>query len=174
LLSSIGGKLTSAREDAASIVDMLCKNLGVNESCLTFGHPMPWSSVVDYQQWLDTSLNKAISLGIDHKSAHWLLHRHGNRVNDVFELIKQDAELAKRITPALPFIVADLIFCAQHEMVVHLEDLLRRRLPLLILSKMTSAELNRLAGISAKALAWDESLMNKELNLCMQADYSLS
>ena len=89
------------------------------------------------------------------------MRRHGNRVSGVFELIKQDAELAKRITPALPFIVADLVFCAQHEMVVHLEDLLRRRLPLLILSKMAPAELQRLARIAAKALAWDDD-MNKQ------------
>ena len=168
LLSSIGGKFTSAREDAACIVDALCRNLGVKESCKTFGKPFPWLPVGDYQQWTETTLNEAMSLGIDKESAHWLLRRHGNRVSGVFELIKQDAELAKRITPALPFIVADLVFCAQHEMVVHLEDLLRRRLPLLILSKMTPAELQRLAVIAAKALAWDGDMMNRERELCMQ------
>jgi glycerol-3-phosphate dehydrogenase len=167
LISSIGGKLTSAREDAACIVDTLCKNLGVNESCKTFGKPFPWLPVLDYQQWTDTTLNEAVSLGIDNESAHWLLRRHGNRVSGVFELIKQDAELAERIMPALPFIGADLVFCAQHEMVIHLEDLLRRRLPLLILSKMTPAELQRLAEIAAKALAWNEDNVDKELELCM-------
>ena len=120
------------------------------------------------RQWTEAALNEAEALGIDNESAHWLLRRHGNRVSGVFELIKQDAELAKRITPALPFIIADLVFCAQHEMVVHLEDLLRRRLPLLILSKMTPAELQRLAGIAAKALAWDDDRMNRERELCMQ------
>ena len=168
LLSSIGGKLTSAREDAAFIVDTLCKNSGIKESCKTFGKPFPWLPIGDYQQWADTTLKKAMALGIDTESAHWLLRRHGNRVSGVFELIKQDAELAKRILPALPFIVADLVFCAQHEMVVHLEDLLRRRLPLLILSKIAPAELQRLAIIAAKALAWDDDMMNKECNLCMQ------
>ena len=168
LLSSIGGKLTSAREDAACIVDALCRNLSVNESCKTFGKPFVWRPIGDYQQWTDTALNKAVALGIDKESAQWLLRRHGNRVSGVFELTKQDTELAKRITPALPFIVADLVFCAQHEMVVHLEDLLRRRLPLFILSKMTPAELQRLAGIAAKALAWDDDIMNKERDLCMQ------
>ena len=169
LLSSIGGKLTSAREDAASIVDTLCKNLGVNESCKTCGKSFPWLPAGDYQQWADTTLKKAVALGIDTESAHWLLRRHGNRVSGVFELIKQDTELAERILPALPFIVADLVFCAQHEMVVHLEDLLRRRLPLLILSKMTRAELQRLAGIAAKTLDWDDEKMNKERELCSGA-----
>lgn len=174
LLSSIGGKLTSAREDAACIVDALCRNLGVNEYCKTFGKPFPWLPVGDYQQWTDITLNKAMTQGIDKESAQWLLRRHGNRVSGVLELIKQDNELAKRITPALPFIVADLVFCAQHEMVVHLEDLLRRRLPLLILSKMTLVELQRLAEIAAKTLAWDHDTMIKERELCMQVAYSLS
>lgn len=168
LLSSIGGKLTSAREDAARIVDTVCRNLRVHKTSKTFGEPFPWLPVEDYQQWTDAALIEAVSLGIDNESAHWLLRRHGNRVSGVFELIKQDAELAKRILPALPFIVADLIFCAQHEMVVHLEDLLRRRLPLLILSKMTPVELQHVAEIAAKALAWDDDVMNRERELCRQ------
>jgi glycerol-3-phosphate dehydrogenase len=168
LLSSIGGRLTSAREDAACIVDALCKNLGVNNSCKTFDKSFPWLPRGDYQQWADTTLKKAVALGIDSESAHWLLRRHGNRVSGVFELIGQDAELAERILPELPFIAADLVFCAQHEMVVHLEDLLRRRLPLLILSKMTLVELQRLAEIAAKTLDWDVDIMTKECELCMQ------
>ena len=168
LLSSIGGKFTSAREDAACIVDALCKNLGVHESCKTFGKPFPWSCDGDYHHWEEKMLTEAIGLGIDTESARWLTHRHGKRVSDIFEMIKQDAGLAKRIIPSLPFIIADLIFCAQHEMVVHLEDLLRRRLPLLLLSKMTPAELQRLAGIAAKALVWDENRLKAERELCMK------
>jgi glycerol-3-phosphate dehydrogenase len=166
LLSSIGGTFTSAREDAACIVDTLCRNSGINESCTTFGKPFPWLPVEDYQQWTEATLNEAMSLGVDNESAHWLLRRHGNRVSGVFELIKQDAELAKRITPALAFITADLVFCAQHEMVVHLEDLLRRRLPLLILSKLMPLEFQRLAEITAKTLDWDENRLNRERELC--------
>jgi len=167
LLSSIGGKFTSAREDAACIVDAVCKNLGINKSCETFGKPFPWLPVEDYQQWADAALNEGLSLSIDKESAQWLLRRHGNRVFGIFELIKQNAELAKRISPALPFITADLVFCARHEMVVHLDDLLRRRLPLLILSKMTPAQFQYLAGIAAKALAWDDDIVNKESALCI-------
>jgi glycerol-3-phosphate dehydrogenase len=37
LLVSIGGELTSARKDAASIVDTVCKNLGIVVPCKTRG-----------------------------------------------------------------------------------------------------------------------------------------
>jgi len=168
LLSSIGGKLTSAREDAAVIVDNLCRGLGIDAACGTFGKAFPWLPVGDYQQWTDAMINNAQALGIDSESAHWLLRRHGSRVSGIFDLCGQDAALAERITPALPFIVADLLFCARQEMVVHLDDLLRRRLPLLILWKMTAAELRGLADIAAGIFGWDEVTMNNEINRCMQ------
>ncbi len=168
LLSSIGGKFTSAREDAAVIVDKLCLDLGVHVACTTFGKPLPWLPDIDYRQWTEAALNKAIALGIDSESAHWLLRRHGHRVSDIFRLCELDVALAKRITPALPFIVADLYFCARQEMVVHLDDLLRRRLPLLILWKMTAAELRDIAGIAAGILGWDEVMMDHEINRCRQ------
>ena len=38
---SIGGKLTSAREDAACIVDTVCAQLGVATPCATRNRPFP-------------------------------------------------------------------------------------------------------------------------------------
>ncbi|NOS75192.1 MAG: glycerol-3-phosphate dehydrogenase/oxidase [Methyloglobulus sp.] len=141
LLSSIGGKLTSAREDAAVIVDTLCTNLGIHAACPTFGKVFPWLIGTDYQSLLDTSLAQAAQLGIDKESAVWLVRRHGNRVSNILQLCADNPDLARRIRPELPFIMADLVFCARHEMVVHLDDLLGRRLPLLILAKITAEEL---------------------------------
>jgi glycerol-3-phosphate dehydrogenase len=163
MLISIGGKITSAREDAAQIVNTICGNLGVNEPCRTNGRPFPWLPDQDYRRWSDVALAKAVALGIDNESAQWLIRRHAKRVPMIFQLIEQDASLAKRITPTLPFIFADWVFCADNEMVVHLEDLLRRRIPLLILAKVTLAELRYLAEIAAKTLCWDEATLNNEL-----------
>lgn len=168
LLTSIGGKITSAREDAAQIVNTLCAYLGVNASCRTGGKLFPWLPDQDYRQWSDAALVKAAALGIDNESAQWLIRRHAKRVSTIFQLIERNASLEKRITPTLPFIVADLVFCAGNEMVVHLEDLLRRRIPLLILAKMTQAELRSIAEIVATTLSWDESTLNSELEMCIK------
>jgi glycerol-3-phosphate dehydrogenase len=168
LLISVGGKITSAREDAAQIVNTLCGNLGVNAPCQTNGKPFPWLPNQDYRLWSDSALVEATALGIDNESAHWLIRRHAKRVSMVFQLIEQDAALAKRITPTLPFIFADLVFCAGHEMVVHLDDLLRRRIPLLILAKMSPAELRHFAEMTAKTLGWDEGTLTNELEMCIK------
>jgi glycerol-3-phosphate dehydrogenase len=167
LFSSIGGKFTSAREDAAVIVDTLCENLGIHTNCPTFGKAFPWLSNTDYKSLLDISLAKAQQLGIDKESAILLVRRHGNRVSGIFDLCEDDPDLVERISPELSFIMADLVFCTRHEMVMHLDDLLRRRIPLLILAKITPDQLDQLANITAKILGWDTKKTHEELNRCL-------
>ena len=165
---SIGGKLTSAREDAACIVNTVCAQLGVNTPCATMNRTFPWTPEADYVRWFAAASTQATRLGIDQESSKWLVRRHGKRVGEVFRLIEGDPRLAGQIVPALPFIHADLLFCAREEMAVHLDDLLRRRMPLLILAKLDESALRRLAETVAAAMGWDETTMNREVETCHQ------
>ena len=122
----------------------------------------------DFKDWWQQKTDKASSLGIDTESTLWLLRRHGKHIDQIFQSIEQDQPLAQRITATVPLIVADLLFCLKHEMVCHLEDLLRRRLPLLILYRMTKTELIQFAEISAKTLGWDQNKLDKEVEFCVQ------
>ena len=162
LLTSIGGKLTSARSDAEHIADIVCRNLNKPTPCATFGKPLPWSPGPDFPAWSEDMTHRARELGIDQESAKWLLFRHGNRVKDVFALCEEDPGSAARIIPSSPFILADLVYCARSEMVVHLEDLLRRRLPLLILAKLQMEDLRRIADLVAPVLDWDQDRIESE------------
>lgn len=168
---AIGGKITSAREDATAIVDTVCTELGHAAKCATRGKPFPWSPPGAYADWQARAHARATQLGIDPESALWLLRRHGSRADEIFELIAQDKNLARRVVTALPFIQADLLFCAQHEMVVHLDDLLRRRLPLLILARLSAETLRSFAARVADILGWDGARQAHEIKLCEQ--YSL-
>ena len=168
LLTSIGGKLTSARSDAGQIVDRLCAQLNRQTPCMTFGKPLPWSPGADFPGWSDAMTRRAMALGIDRESAQWLLFRQGKRVPDIYTLCEEHPESAARIVPEAPFIVADLLFCARTEMVVHLEDLLRRRLPLLILAKLKGDDLRRIAKIVAPVLGWDEEKIEAECRHVLQ------
>ncbi|MDE2118760.1 MAG: glycerol-3-phosphate dehydrogenase/oxidase [Betaproteobacteria bacterium] len=168
---SIGGKLTSAREDAACIIDTVCAQLGVNASCPTKGRKFPWMPEADYSVWLDAANARAGELGIDPESAKWLIRRHGKRAGEILCNIENNRCLAERILPALPFIHADLLFCARHEMAMHLDDLLRRRMPLLILAKLDESALRSLAETVAVAMGWDEAAVNGEIEECRGAIY---
>jgi glycerol-3-phosphate dehydrogenase len=168
---SIGGKLTSAREDAAGIVDAVCAQLGIDAACTTGSCKLPWAPEEDFDQWSAAIGAQARQLGVDQESAKWLMRRHGKRAEEVLRSIAGEPRLAERILPGLPFIHADLLFCARHEMAVHLDDLLRRRMPLLILAKLSDEALRSIAATVADAMGWDEAAVDSEIETCRMANY---
>ena len=118
-LYSVGGKITSAREDASVLVDQIC-----DKSCKTFNRKFPWytEDVYPMEQY-----------GIDEECGRYLVRRYGSKVPVILAIIAKTPYLSKRITTDLPFIKAELIYCLKYEMVIKEEDLLRRRIPLNIL-----------------------------------------
>ena len=163
---AVGGKLTSAREDATVIVDTVCVRLGVKTACATRGRDFPWKPQQDFAAWSEEAGAQAQRLGIDAESAKWLMRRHGVRIQQVFDLVEEQPQLAARIVPDLPFIYADLLLCARDEMVLHLSDLLRRRMPLLILAQLSAAEVRHLAELAAPVLGWDAARVEQEIEAC--------
>jgi glycerol-3-phosphate dehydrogenase len=163
---AIGGKLTSAREDATVIVDTVCAHIGVNAGCATHGRDLPWKPQQDFAAWTETTTARAQKLGIDAECTKWLMRRHGARVDQVFRIVDDTQQMAARIVSELPFIYADLLLCARDEMVVHLPDLLRRRMPLLILAKISETDLAHFAELLAPALGWDADRMAREVEAC--------
>jgi glycerol-3-phosphate dehydrogenase len=165
---SIGGKITSAREDAASIIDSVCAQLGVDAQCATKSRPFPWTPEASFTQWFVALNARTSQLGIDHESANWLIRRHGKRADEILLSVSSEPRLAERIVPTLPFIYADLLFCARNEMAIHLDDLLRRRMPLLILSRLDENKLRRIADTVAKVMDWDESELERQMVACRE------
>ncbi|GJL74972.1 glycerol-3-phosphate dehydrogenase/oxidase [Nitrosomonas sp.] len=169
---SIGGKLTSARQDAARIVDQVCAELDIQTPCATQGRVFPWTPQLaqemeyKFSDWSEATQTQAVQSGVDPESARWLMHRHGSKAVDILHSIKQQPALAHRIIPAAPFIDADLMHCADEEMVVHLDDLLRRRIPLLILTKLTEADLRQVITKISGILNWDEARCAQEFARC--------
>jgi glycerol-3-phosphate dehydrogenase len=168
---SIGGKLTSAREDAVSIVDSLCARLGVERATATQGRPFPWkperSSVgASSGATIAGMQSRAVQLGLDEECAVWLVRRHGRRANAVLDIVEGDARMGQRIVRDIAITYADLLYCAREEMVVHLADLLRHRTPLLILARLGEPELREIAAVVAPALGWDAAAIEREIKDC--------
>jgi glycerol-3-phosphate dehydrogenase len=163
----IGGKLTSAREDATVIVDAVCARLGNATGCATKGKDFPWKPEQNFAAWTEMTFAQAQQLGIDEECAKWLIRRHGVRIEEVFRIVGEAPQLAARIVSVLPFIYADLLLCARHEMALHLSDLLRRRMPLLILAQLSEAELRHLAELVAPEMEWDAAGIAQEIKACL-------
>lgn len=164
---AIGGKLTSAREDAAVIVDAVCRELGLGVACVSDQRGLAWKPQYGFSAWVSDVMLRAQGLDVDAESAQWLLRRHGVRVADVLDIVAQTPKLAARIVPELPFIYADLMLCARDEMVVHLADLLRRRMPLLILAEQDAESIRHLADLVAPVLGWDAPRIADEVEACL-------
>ncbi|MER2512659.1 MAG: glycerol-3-phosphate dehydrogenase/oxidase [Nitrosomonas ureae] len=163
---AIGGKITSSRQDAAHIVDAVCAQLGISRLCATQDRLFPWAPQENFAAWSAHISEQATQLGIDAESAQWLLRRHGVRAVEIFQRIETEPDLAQRIIPALPFLRADLMHCAETEMVIHLDDLLRRRLPILILTKLTEDQLLQIAQRIAGSLNWNSARIAQEITRC--------
>lgn len=165
---SIGGKLTSARQDASQIVDHVCAKLNIQIPCATQNRFFPWrpQESNDFSKWSDNIRKQLIRFGVDEDSAFWLVRRHGKNVVNILQAIEQQPTLAQRIVPSLPFIEADLMHCAAQEMVIHLDDLLRRRIPLLILAKLTQTDLERITKKISGILQWDAARCEQEVERC--------
>ena len=50
---------------------------------------------------------------------------------------------------------------------MHLDDLLRRRMPLLILSRLDEAQLRMLAARVSSTLKWDQARQVQEVSRCI-------
>jgi glycerol-3-phosphate dehydrogenase len=90
-------------------------------------------------------------------------------VEEIFQTLENTPAWSARIVASVPFIYADLIFCARHELVVHLVDLLRRRMPLMILARLNEAALRDIAERIAAPLEWDDTKMADEIAACLAA-----
>lgn len=167
-LYSIGGKYTSARQDASRIVDRICADLSIEKTDSTDGRAFPWSPDGEYSHWKMQMQKRGEALGVDSESAHWLFFRHGKNVEKVYTLVEANHGSEQRLFADVPFIKADLLHCAESEMVVCLEDLLRRRLPLVILRRMAKPELHSLARLVADELGWDSARIDQEVSDCSE------
>ncbi|MDX1762877.1 MAG: glycerol-3-phosphate dehydrogenase/oxidase [bacterium] len=166
LLVSVGGKYTSARADAGILVDRVMAVLGRRpwKEPPTATLPFPWSPGMPFSQWRRQTVEIGRGLGLDAEAAESATYRYGTEIEKIFQRIRQHRELANLVVPGLPFTKAEIVHGAAVEMAVHLEDLLRRRVPLLILSPVTRQTLVDVANLAAPVMGWSPEQCREEVN----------
>lgn len=164
-----GGKLTTMRSTAEEAVDRAIEILhergrpGALRPCQTRTRPLPGAG----KPRLDS-----IALPPD-IGAH-LNETYGARVGEVLALVTADASLGRRLDPDLPYVAAELVFAIRSDLACEVEDVLRRRVPLAILSKTHGlAVAEEAATLLARARGWSEQRRARSL-LQYRAAVSLS
>jgi glycerol-3-phosphate dehydrogenase len=155
LLTPVGGKYTSARADAAGVVDRIAARLDRGHgSTLTAARPFPWAPPGRRNSWSSAVTARGLELGLDEAVVTSCRTRHGTSIHRIFSLIEQRPDLAARIVPEAPFCRAEVVNAVRHEMARSLEDVLRRRIPLLLVSRPTRETLLETADLAGAHLGW--------------------
>ncbi len=170
LFVSIGGKFTSARADAGVLVNCVVKELGreANGEPPTATHPLPGAPEGDFAAWCQAEAAANREAGFDADTAQTCLLRYGTEVDRLRALLAETPALAQRVHPQLAFSRAEVRFAIREEMAVHLVDILRRRMPVTLLSRPDEAVARSAADLAAGDLGWGEDRKAEEVARVMR------
>lgn len=125
LLTVTGGKLTTYRSMAASVVDQVVRALGATaRPAPTHAVALPGGAMSSLIE--ETELATA-TIGIAPLADH-LVRMYGTAWRAVWTIVGSNTALSAPVAPTLPYIVAELHYAVEQEMALTLGDLLIRRL----------------------------------------------
>jgi glycerol-3-phosphate dehydrogenase len=159
LVTITGGKLTTWRRMAKMAVDRIVEREGREAACRT--HEIPLGQPVE-----PDALPKVPS--VDAEGRVHLAARYGHSAQFVLRLAEAAPELGRRISPALPDILAEAAFAAAHEQARTVGDVLlrRTRLGLLDAHALTAPGAEgppAVARAMAAQLRWDDARIAREV-----------
>jgi len=163
VMSLIGGKWTTFRAFSEQAADAALQRIGRSRTSNTKNTPIgggrnyPKTDAAR-QQWLADLQQKT---GLSAERVQTLFERYGTYAAEIaaFCVAGTDAPLQSQPT----YSQREIAFLAQHEKIVHLDDLLLRRSLLAMLGLVTGSLLIEVADILAKELGWDENRREQEI-----------
>lgn len=129
LITVVGGKLTTSRHMAEQTVDATMKVLDRKGRCRTK------SAYILGGAGYDASSSEATG-GL---AAH-LSGRYGMEAMHVSDILAENPDLARPIVPGHPYIEAEIVYSARHEMAHTVDDILSRRTRLRLYARDASSE----------------------------------
>ncbi|HEX8073416.1 MAG TPA: glycerol-3-phosphate dehydrogenase/oxidase [Thermoleophilaceae bacterium] len=159
LVTITGGKLTTWRRMAKLAVDRIVEREGLQAPCRTQEIPLGQPAEPE---------DLAGHAGMDDDSLALLAHRYGYAARYLLRMTSSNPDLARRIVPDLPDLVAEAPFAARYEQALSLSDVLlrRTRLGLLDAPRLAApgaAEARTAAAAMGAELGWDEARVAAEL-----------
>jgi glycerol-3-phosphate dehydrogenase len=154
LASIAGGKLTTYRLMARDVIDAAVAD---------FPRPVP-PSVTDQLPLLGSDGLPAVraatqrlaeDYGVPERAVTHLVSRYGAVAPEVLELVRGDKSLALPLADGYPYLRAEVAYAVTHEGALHVEDVLARRVRLLIESPDAGVSAAaEVAAIMGRLLGW--------------------
>jgi glycerol-3-phosphate dehydrogenase len=128
LVTVVGGKYTTFRQMAETIVDFLGQRLGRSRRCRTKGLPLEGTPPEPWQPFFERTVAEIQRrLPIPFDSACHLVNRYGNRIGGVLRTMGAAPDGWQRLHPAEPDLLGELAYQREQEMALFPTDLLLRR-----------------------------------------------
>jgi glycerol-3-phosphate dehydrogenase len=158
LVTITGGKLTTWRRMAKMAVDRIVEREGRDAPCRT--HEIQLGQPAEPE-------DLPAVVGVDDATLALLAHRYGYAAREVLAVAEERPELAHRIVPDLPDLLAEAPFSVRHEQAATLADVLLRRTRLGLLEARTLVDPTGPARAVAEAMApelgWDPARVDGEV-----------
>jgi glycerol-3-phosphate dehydrogenase len=154
LMSLLGGKWTTYRLMAKDTIDDAERILrGSISECTTDKHVLIGGVGYTPNGYLE--LNEKCDL--DNDTLKHLTDKYGSRAIKLIFLIKNNPELAEKLTPQYPHIKAEVVYTAQYEMACTIRDFMARRTRLEIMDWQTAHAITpTVARLLGETLDWSE------------------
>jgi glycerol-3-phosphate dehydrogenase len=171
LISIAGGKLTTYRRMACEAVELVLarlKALGKLKSAnpsitdkIFLGGLKPSQSL---DELIAEAAAQAEAVGVDAEAAEHLVMDYGVNAFTILALTRSRPDLATRLMPKLPFIMAEVVYAAREEQATRVEDFLVRRTRIALLTsdqgRSCVMEVARLIG---EELNWSRPQIEQEV-----------
>ncbi len=159
-----GGKYTTYRVMAADAVDAAADQLpGHVEPSST--HEVPLVGADGFREQWAGRVRRARAAGLDTIYVERLLRRHGDRTEDVLDLVAADPSLGAPLHPDGRVIRAEAVIAARDEGARSLGDILIRRTRLAVQTRDRAATAARdTAELVAPILGWDDQRIAAEID----------
>jgi glycerol-3-phosphate dehydrogenase len=103
--------------------------------------------------------------GLDYETTKHLARVYGVRARILASMIEADDELGLRMQDDLPYVWAEIDFAVEHDLARTIDDVLTRRVPLLLVGRDQGLDvLDRVADRIAARLGWDADRRTAELD----------
>ncbi len=164
-MSIAGGKLTTYRRMAEDLVDQaLTEQLGGMRPHSTAKRPLPGAQGLKTEG--DLEARRAALEGFGTDVAKTLVSMYGARAASVTERIAHDPSAGEKLDAELGLLWAQVDEAVDHELAVTIDDVLSRRVPLLLRGRDQGLGVaEAVASRMGNRLGWDDARKAKELGV---------
>ncbi len=172
LLSVVGGKLTTYRKMADRVMARVLARLdakgdGPFDDDRSAHVPLPGGRLrgIAADRFMARMAERFVSRGVEQAAARRIAWLYGSRAERLLAFADQDPAWLHPLGPGTPAVRAEARLAVEEEMALTLEDVLDRRLGLLLFSDdHGAAAAEEAANILAERLGWDEPRRQAEIS----------